>query len=74
MTQHDDSVGLSDEKREPSRDFYGTFWAKNKDRLLEFDDMEFHATEKQVKKVEARRESALLEKCAEKKKAADAWE
>jgi hypothetical protein len=52
----------------------GTFWAKNKDRLLEFDDMEFHATEKQVKKVEARRESALLEKCAEKKKAADAWE
>ena len=31
----------------------GTFWAKNKDRLLEFDDMEFHATEKQVKKVEA---------------------
>ena len=52
----------------------GTFWAKNKDRLLEFDDMEFHVTEKQVKKVEARRESALLEKCAEKKKAADAWE
>jgi hypothetical protein len=36
--------------------------------------MECHATEKQVKKVEARRESALLEKCAEKKKAADAWE
>jgi len=52
----------------------GSFWAKNKDRLFESDESEFDSCADQVKDVEARTKSAYLDKCAEKKTVADAWE